>query len=112
MPEPEIDQLKKRIKALEDDASEMRRDKIHLQMENRNLEDELERNEQAEQEWYAERDKLRATLRKRGQTQLEKATLKTRVAAVKSLAALLPQAKKQARQGKPALLRLILRASR
>jgi chromosome segregation ATPase len=108
----QIAKLKGRLEDLENDRREQIAEIVELKREKKDLEDREEKLNDREDELYREIDLARAKARRRERHQLEKTARGVRLQAVKALAAMLPQAKNQARLGKPALLRLILRSTR
>jgi predicted nucleic acid-binding Zn-ribbon protein len=106
------DELKKRIKELEDEVSAFHRANAELRERETSLSLREEKMDAIEDEFYRERNALRARARNRERDQLEKAMHATRLEAVKALRSMLRTAKSQAKKGKPALLRLILRSTR
>jgi predicted nucleic acid-binding Zn-ribbon protein len=104
--------LKARVKQLEGEISAFHRAKAELCQDENNLRLREEKMEEIEDEFYRERNALRARVRNRERDQLEKAMHATRLEAVKALRSMLRTAKSQAKKGKPALLRLILRSTR
>jgi predicted phage gp36 major capsid-like protein len=71
-----------------------------------------ENSEDREDEWLRERAHLRAKMSRRQLDALEKASHGIRIEAIRVLRSMLPEAKSQAKKGKAALLRLILRSTR
>lgn len=110
--ETENAQLKKDLQAAKERNGDLWRDWHELNEEKKDVERQAARLQKTEDEFYRERDRLRAMARRRDSDQLQKAAQKTRIEAIKALASMLPQAKAQAKKGKPALLRLILRSTR
>lgn len=110
--ETEIAQLRKDLNAANERNGNLWRECNELNEQRKSVERQAARLEKTEDEFYRERDRLRAMARRRDSDQLQKAAQKTRIEAIKALASMLPQAKAQAKKGKPALLRLILRSTR
>jgi hypothetical protein len=108
----EIERLKLRIKKLEEDAVERSKEAADIRQRENECTRRENRLDEQEDDLFRESDRLRAKARRRERDAMEKAAHNTRVQAVKALAAMLPAAKSQAKKGKPALLRLILRATR
>jgi chromosome segregation ATPase len=108
----QIAKLKARIDEIDRDRRDEQQELAEWKRRERDLTQKEEKLNDREDELYREIDLARAKARRRERHQLEKTAHGVRVQAIKALASMLPQAKKQAQQGKPALLRLILRSTR
>ena len=116
MPEKNIPEsiadLAARVKELEKQNSGLHLELSEAREQARNAEREAERIGQREDAWQAERAKIRTRARRMQLDDLEKASHRIRLEAIRSLRLMLKEARAQAKKGKPALLRLILRATR
>lgn len=108
----ELAQLEARLRIVETQNSDMRRELIEWKQREKDIQRREEKLDAQEDDFLREKERIRARARRRERDVLEKAAHDTRLQAIRTLAAMLPAAKKQARLGKPALLRLILRSTR
>ena len=105
-------ELQKKVADLKKENDEQRDELRELHEENRKNAKAAESASDREDEWLRERAHLRSQVKRRQLDALEKAAHGIRLEAIKTLRAMLPAAKAQAKKGKPALLRLILRSTR
>jgi peptidoglycan hydrolase CwlO-like protein len=108
----QLAELRKTLKELETENYDLRQEMRELNEEVKESERAAAKAAEREDEWLRERAHLRQQVKRRQLDALEKAAHGIRIEAIKTLRSMLPAAKAQAKKGKPALLRLILRSTR
>jgi len=108
----QIDRLNARLQDIEERRAEEADELRELREQEKDYRQRVLKLDAREDAMFREIDAIRAKARRRERHEMEKAAHSVRVRAIKALGAMIGQAEKQAKLGKPALLRLILRSTR